>query len=193
MGRGSSKVGGNSRSGGAGGSVGEYNAEVESLARALASDADVENPQNLLSNSDLQAAVEAYAMTNKNVDEEKMLSDIRDKAETMILDKHSNDYQKALRASDISVGDNIDADLRINGIAKRAMWTFHPEGAETFKAYPYSDIKVTNVKVSKNTVKVTGLWDKALTKTNPSKSDYGKDFIEVTKTFKASDIVKKRK
>lgn len=98
-----------------------------------------------------------------------------------------------IRVQDLKVGDTItDRVFDDNGNGKRNKWTFHPEGQATFTEIPYSDLKITDVKVTPKTVKVTALFDKAVTKSRPQPSDFGKDFIEVTKTFKVGDITQKR-
>ena len=110
------------------------------------------------------------------------------------LAKFDSNAFKATYASDIKPGDKI-TDKIINettGAASHKMWTYHPAGADTFQAYPY-DVQVTAVKVGAKTTKVTAKWDKAMTKRNPQPSDWGKDFITVTKTFKNKDVLQKRK
>ena len=110
------------------------------------------------------------------------------------LAKFDSDAFKATYAQDIKAGDKI-TDKIINetdGSAAHKMWTFHPEGAGTFTAYPY-DVTVKTVKVSGKTTKITALFDRAMTKRNPQKSDWGKDFITVTKTFKNNDVIQKRR
>ena len=79
MGRGTSKAGG-----------GGYNSTVNQLADSLVKDIKPEQAAKgeiPLSNSDLQAVVEAFAMTHKGVNEDKMLNDIRDLAETKAIQK----------------------------------------------------------------------------------------------------------
>ena len=116
------------------------------------------------------------------------------KAEKALLDKYSNKYLQALRVQDIKPGDSMYDDMISDGGSKKTItWTFHPEGYETYKGYSMSDIKITDVKVTAKTVKVTGLFDKANLKEHPKKEDYGKDTIKVTHTFKIDDIAFKRK
>ena len=104
-----------------------------------------------------------------------------------------NSSQWAMSIKDIKVGDEIDADVRYNGVKKRVSWTFHPEGYDTFKSEPMSDIKVTDIKVTSKTVKVTGLFDTIVNARRGSGQKKGEKTIKVTKTFKVSDIVMKRK
>ena len=116
------------------------------------------------------------------------------KVQTDPLAKYSNEVFKATYASDIKPGDKI-TDRVINentGKGEHKMWTYHPEGNETFKGYPY-DVTVQSVKVSGKTTKITALFDMAMVKTNPKESDWGKNFMVVTKTFKNGDILQKRK
>ena len=76
MGRGASKAGGGSAKGGnAGGSQADF---INSVAQDLAKKYSVE--ETPLSNSDVQAMVEAYAMTHSGVDEDAMMDAIRDRA-----------------------------------------------------------------------------------------------------------------
>lgn len=107
----------------------------------------------------------------------------------------SKQFLYAQRASDIKAGDTLQ-DLFFDaegGPKGHVSWTFHPEGlGDTFKGFSYSDIKITEVKVTGKQVKVTGLYDKAVGKAHPTADDFGKDFIKVTKTFKPNEIVRKR-
>ena len=113
--------------------------------------------------------------------------------EKKYLESMSNYSQTAMRATDIKPGDTIDADYRDeNGKKVWRQWTYYPEGYDSFKANPMSDIKITSVKVTGKQVKVEGLFDKGVTKRNPKPEDYGKDFIKVKRTFKKDDIILKR-
>ena len=115
-------------------------------------------------------------------------------AKTDPLAKFSNQTFKATYASDIKAGDKITDKIidENTGNGSHKMWTFHPNNADTFQAYPY-DVKVQSVKASGKTTKITALWDKAMTMRNPQKSDWGKNFITVTKTFKNGDILQVRR
>ena len=192
MGKGTSKAGGGSGGGKANEQEKFVNEMVEAMTRQYTRE---ETP---FSNSDLEGAVEAYAMTHKGVDENALLNTIRGKVDTVQktakLEKFSNNAFKATYASDIKPGDEI-TDKIINestGNTAHKMWTFHPEGYDTFQGYPY-DVTVTSVKVSGKTTKVTAVFDKAMIKRNPQPSDWGKDLMTVTKTFKNNDILQKRK
>lgn len=110
------------------------------------------------------------------------------------LAKFDSNAFKATYATDIKAGDKITDKVidEATGQGTHKMWTFHPDNADTFKAYPY-DLTVQSVKVSNKTTTITALFDKAMTKSNPQPSDWGKDFIKVTKTFKNNEIIQKRK
>ena len=172
---------------------------VNNLVNDITRDVNYEtSPEDLISSGDIQSIVEAYAMTHPNVDEEELLKSVREAVEAKInpLSKFDKPAARLTThyATDIKAGDTItDEIIKGDGTKKnRVQWTFHPEGQSTFKETPYSDIIVTEVKAGPKTTKVTGKFDRAITKMNPKKEDYGKDFIKVTKTFKNEDIIQKR-
>lgn len=102
----------------------QYENQVEELAQALAAPYGAEQRERgeyPFSNSDLEAAVEAYAMTHKGVDENQMLEDIRNRSSeiqsanmrTAQIDSlesswnRSGGNSKAIRPTDIQKGDII--------------------------------------------------------------------------------------
>ena len=109
MGRGSSKAGGGANSMTAPKS--EYDREVDSLANALAAPYGAEQRERgeyPFSNSDLEAAVEAYAMTHKGVDENKMLEAVRDRAEYY---EAYND-EKRIQMGDVPIANAFSSENR---------------------------------------------------------------------------------
>lgn len=82
MAKGKSKLAGTSAGGGARPTENFINDMVNAMTRDY--DSETEYP---MSNSDLQGAVEAFAMMNKGVDEDKLLDQIRDRVETKEIEK----------------------------------------------------------------------------------------------------------
>lgn len=82
MAKGKSKLAGNRAGGGARSTEEFINDMVNAMTRNY--DSETEYP---MSNSDLQGAVEAFAMMNKGVDEDKLLDQIRDRVETVEVNK----------------------------------------------------------------------------------------------------------
>ena len=141
------------------------------------------SPEDLISNSDLQAMVEAFTMQYGGNDDE-ILNKIRDGVDQKLLsalDKPSAGLTTH-RANKIETGDVIttktfDSISDKNG--KQQSWTFKFDNGVTTKDIPWgTDITVTDVKVTGKTVKVTGKTSKGNV---------------VTKTFKPQDIIQKRK
>ena len=110
------------------------------------------------------------------------------------LKRLDNSSQWAMRIQDIKPGDSIGyKQLSLDGKSKNVEWNFHREGGLDFKAVPYSDLTITDIKVTNKTVKVTGTFDNVVNKRTGTGHKAGEDLIRVTKTFKVGDIVMKRK
>ena len=87
------------------GKMSENERFIEELAR------DLNNPESGLSNGDMQGAVEAYAMTHPNVDEDEMMEAVRKRAsaiwnanvEKRVASGNINDYQVRHRMNGVSI------------------------------------------------------------------------------------------
>lgn len=98
MGRGSSKVSGGSAGAGGGMESAEAKKFIDEMAAARNSDMsmqDIAEGNVPLSNSDLQAAVEAFALEHKGVDENELMDAIKSKSDQMSKSAKTptNDYK----------------------------------------------------------------------------------------------------
>jgi len=71
----------------------DYEQFIEDLVKDITKDISAEegqmNPEELISNGDVQSIVEAYAIEHKGTDEDKMLNDIRDAVEKALKKKYN--------------------------------------------------------------------------------------------------------
>ena len=168
MGRGSSKAGGGSgggKSGGNGGQDSFINEMVDAMTRQYSID---ETP---FSNSDLQSAVEAYAMTHKGVNEDAMLDAIRNKVETTEATNRRKAQiaeverawktGKAKTADSVKKGDVIGGktytfnDDKLAPNVSEGRWSGTLYDGTKMTASADNSFKVTGVKKLKDSVEIT--------------------------------------
>lgn len=64
---------------------------VKDITKDIGAEEGQMNPEELISNGDIQSIVEAYAIEHKGTDEDKMLNDIRDAVEKALKGKENPD------------------------------------------------------------------------------------------------------
>ena len=166
MGRGTSKAGGGSAGGG---KVTEQEKFIDDMVDAMTKDYSYD--ETPFSDSDLEAAVSAYAITHKGVDEDALLDTIRDKVDSVEsakrrkaqitnLEQHWK-YGKAKTPDEIKVGDTIDGTLyTFNDISiapKRSTGSWSGTSYDGTKTIVSADnsFKVTSIKKLSDGVEIT--------------------------------------